>query len=251
MAKDNIRRSDSRIFSSSEQNTLKIANDSVIKRLLLDVKLKLTSGATAATGPFIEGAYNIIKALNIDFDGRKRYNSKGVVQAEYEKWANRISGLPGDTLVAPAASSTNTIRFLLPIDFGLPFSDVPSMGFRDMSKFTNVYLNLTMGDISDLFSVVNNTVVTDITVDLYIHEILGVKLTASTYIEHEIITENLTASNSDKKIPLSRGDRDYLALILRTQSAPSTPANGIITGDIEIKGSEPNRGIFSLRKYED
>ena len=144
MAKDNERRSDSKSFSPSEQNSMKIANDATVKALTLDVTINLSTpaGLVAATNPIGEAPFNVIQSMFIDFDGRSRYFTSGVMQRLMELWKANIANLPTTTVVAPAAGTSNTIRFLLPFNFGLQRSDKPSLGFKDFSKYRNTYLNL-------------------------------------------------------------------------------------------------------------
>ena len=254
MAKDNERRSDSKSFSPSEQNSMKIANDATVKALTLDVTINLSTpaGLVAATNPIGEAPFNVIQSMFIDFDGRSRYFTSGVMQRLMELWKANIANLPTTTVVAPAAGTSNTIRFLLPFNFGLQRSDKPSLGFKDFSKYRNTYLNLIMGTISNLFGTPSDTTLDSINVDLYMQEILGITMDPANdvFIEPHIITENIQGSSADKKFELNIGDRSYIALFLRAETATDTPSNAVISGMISIKGSEPNKGIFSLRQFE-
>ena len=68
MAKDNERRSDSKSFSPSEQNSMKIANDATVKALTLDVTINLSTpaGLVAATNPIGEAPFKDRKSTRLN-----------------------------------------------------------------------------------------------------------------------------------------------------------------------------------------
>lgn len=253
--RDNVRRGDYRSFGASETNSLKVPNDAIVGRIDLDVTINLSTpgGMAAATGARSEAPWNIIRQMYFDLDGDQRFTVSGAIQHALEQYKLKVDDLPSDSVAAPAPGNSGTIRFLLPINFGLPLSNAPELGFLDLSKYKNVYLHMTMGAIGNLFGTANDTTLDSIEVRLVIaDERFGASLPVQgVFIEPIVLTENITADSTDQKIELPIGDRDYLMLLLRQETAVDTPANTVIDGAIEVKGSEPHAGSFTLRKYDD
>jgi len=252
MAKDNRRFVGTKNFSKNGTGSIELPTDAVIKRIMIHGKINLTTGTNAASGALTDAPYSIIRNMKIDVDGMSRQESSGPIRYYIEKnYINRKS-IYYDTVTPPASSSSKTLNFFLPVTFALPWSWMPSFGFFNANRYKNLFLNFTFGSESNLFSTVNDTVVSSIDIDVYVHEILGIATPdrANVFIEPNVLTENLTANNSALEIDLSRGDRDYVAILLRAETATDTPSDTPLSGEIKIEGSGPQIGSFSLRRYK-
>lgn len=254
-----LRRVQKRLFNQAPGSnpTISLLADNVVKKLRVEgfIHLSTPAATNPATGVLSDAPYTIIQDLYVDLGGKQRQKASGAIH-RIVSFIKKKAYPYSDTVAAPAAGATSTIRFSLPIYFGWPMAkDNPSMGMIDFSNYKDqVNLILTLGDIGQLFTTPNDTVVTGIDLKIITHEIPGLKINKAdqVYCEPVVISYAVANSNDQLTTKMDTGDRDYQGILIYTETAPNVPDDGIdvLTGVIKLDGSTPGSGGFNLRSLD-
>lgn len=237
--------------------TIPLLADNVVKKIKIEgfIHLNTAAAKVPSIGALSDAPYTIIRDVYLDLGGKQRQKASGAIHRIVTFLKKKA--LPyHDTVAAPAAGASSTVRFSLPIYLSFPRAkDNPSMGMIDLKNFKRqANLVITLGDIANLFGTVNDTTITGIDIKIICHEIPGLVIapTDQVYCEPVVLSYNVANSNDALAILLDSGDRDYQGILLYSESAVDTPDDGanVMTGSIHLDASTATTGNINLRAYD-
>jgi len=220
----------------------------VIKEIIMRISVTLatTAAQTPAAGARAESIMSILRDIALNLNGTKYWGISGGSLRVVNYGDNKgVNGELSASVAAPAAGASVTLvsTLILPCALERKFakkiaavggiaSDFVTPGLIDSANFDDkIWLELTFGNLGDLFATANQTTITACSVDITAVKVAGINISADKQIIYEVQTqvESLTSTDANKIIQLPADSNfDYRALMFKSMSDAYTPANAIL-----------------------
>jgi len=161
-------------FSENGSHTIAIPRDGVLTEMRIRMRYTITHGAAASTGPMWNALAGLIKRLEVTLNGRDtvmQIDGPGAVaraiieygQVPYAQKGAAYASSWNDLDVTNSTATAYDVIF--PVAFFFPQSQDPLLAALPVNRFGQATLELTYGDVNDLFVSVNaNTAISAVTV---------------------------------------------------------------------------------------
>jgi len=182
--------SEQNVFTKNKVVKNDIDQDNLIRRLtlLLTVTMSTAAAMTAATLPRENGLVSLVKKIKVIMDtDENKFDVDAfkmrVVEA-IEKGAPQFE----DTLAAPAAGTSNTLRALITLDFAQQRQNLRDLSaLLNAPNLTSLKFSVDWGDETNLFGLVSDTVIDSATIDFTVVEVF----------DRDTTPDNLTSEQRD------------------------------------------------------
>jgi hypothetical protein len=235
-----VRRIGSIAYSANEVRSLDLprsyAYSEIFLRLVADITI-ITADATA----FLEGAFKLIKRIEIVADGTMTIKSiEGTALAQLN---HILSGVANSQSAVPESVAANVaMNSFLTVDFAMPRAVSPIDTLLNSFSFGTLELKITFGDESDMYSALSaNVTINSASVEVHSRESLinkGGMINKVFTIEREV-----TATSAELQISLPYGNQ-FRGYLIRSE-VDGDPVDTVIN-EVSIKNGTD---VFRKMKF--
>jgi len=182
--------SEQNVFTKNKVIKVDIDQDNLIRRLglLLTVNMSTPSAMTAATNPRENGLVSLVKKIKVIMDTDENKFDVDAVKLRIVEAIEKGTPQFQDTLAAPAAGASNTLRAFLVLDFAQQRQNLRDLSaLLNAPNLTSLKFSVDWGGETDLFGTVSDTVIDSATIDLTIVEVF----------DKDTTPDNITAQARD------------------------------------------------------
>lgn len=155
-------------YAAGQKKTLDLDRSGVVMSYNLRVQFTVTSGSSGPATPLFQTLARLIRRAEINIQGRDTVVSHSgemlAARAQYE-FGTKADGMD-DTVVLSGSSTATSYDVTIPIPRFLPRSQQPTRTGDDLRKTSQARMEITFGDIDDLFGTANGASISNVTVDV-------------------------------------------------------------------------------------
>lgn len=163
-------------WSENGSHTLRLARDGVMIEKRIRMRFTITHGVTPSTGPKWYALAALIKRMEVTLNGRDtvmQIDGPGAVMRAIDEYGvtpySKKAGAAASSFndIDVTASTATAYDIIIPVPFYFPHSQDPLRAALPLNRFGQATLELTYGDVNDLFTSVNaGTTITSVTVEV-------------------------------------------------------------------------------------
>ena len=194
-------------FTENGRHTLEINRVGILAETMLRMRFTITNGVSAAVGPKWFALARLLKRVEIKINGVDTpvsIDGPGMVLRAIMEYGVVPQGM-SDTVVLTGSAATSYDIFI-PIAHYLPRSADPFYTALPVNRFRQATIEITYGDIDDIYTTANGATISAVTVDAHGKFLVNVDPQQQFRARVlDVIEEELTATSSNWRLVADRG----------------------------------------------